>query len=190
MNNISFNISFSGGLGSAVSALVAHHHGLPFRLIFADTLMEDSDLYRFVSDVARTVGQEVVRLEGGRTPWDVVVRKWLDANSPRYEPLVLGMDWSEQDRIERAQRVWAPRPVVSLLSIFKVTRPTYAKWLADYGLKEPELYGMGFPAATRRENAIARQRRADIRMELEILRVITPEDKRRAALDRAMTRGR
>jgi hypothetical protein len=161
------NISFSGGLGSAVSVLAAHRHGIPFRLLFADTLMEDPDLYRFTNDVAKAVDCEVIRLVDGRTPWDVFedvrfigntrvarcssvlktkkVMEWLDANSPANEPLVLGMDWSEMDRIERARKVWAPRQVVSLLNQLKVTRPTYAKWLADYGIRQPSLYDAGFP---------------------------------------------
>ena len=161
------NISFSGGLGSAISVLAAHRYGVPFRLLFADTLAEDPDLYRFTSDVVQAVDGELIRLVDGRTPWDVfedrkfigntriaqcssilktdMVMEWLGANAEPDEPLVLGMDWSEQDRIDRAQRVWAPRPVVSLLNQFKITRPTYAKWLADYGLRQPSLYDAGFP---------------------------------------------
>lgn len=162
-----YNISFSGGLGSAVSALAAHKHGLEFRLIFADTLMEDPDLYRFIRDVADRVDHEVIWLTDGRTPWDVfedvkfigntrtahcstvlktnVVKDWLDANAEPDEPLVLGMDWSEMDRIERAQVRWEPRPVVSLLNQLKVYRPTYPKWLKDYDLRAPSLYDAGFP---------------------------------------------
>lgn len=164
---VMYNISFSGGIGSAVSALAAHRNGLPFRLIFSDVKMEDPDLYRFNSDVAEAVGQQIVVLTDGRDPWDVFedkryigntrvahcskvlktdrVMEWLDANTAPDEPLVLGMDWSEMDRIERAQRVWAPRQVVSLLIQLKVTRPTYSKWLADYGIRQPSLYDAGFP---------------------------------------------
>lgn len=162
-----YNISFSGGLGSAVSALAAHKHGLEFRLIFADVLQEDPDLYRFLHDVADKLDTPIVWLTDGRTPWDVfeavryigntrtahcsgtlktnVVKAWLDANTEPDEPLVLGMDWSEQDRIERAQATWGNRPVVSLLNQLKVYRPSYAQWLADYELKAPALYSLGFP---------------------------------------------
>ena len=162
-----FNISFSGGNGSAVSALIAHRNGLPFRLIFADTLMEDDDLYRFIRDVAGAVGKEIIWLKDGRDPWGVFedrkfigntrtahcseelktkpVRAWLEANTAADDPLVLGMDWSEMDRIERAQKKWLPRPVVSLLNEYKVYRPAYAKWLADYGIRPPNAYDHGFP---------------------------------------------
>jgi 3'-phosphoadenosine 5'-phosphosulfate sulfotransferase (PAPS reductase)/FAD synthetase len=63
MSETVYNISLSGGLGSAVSALAAHRNGLPFRLIFADTRMEDADLYRFVNDVASAVGALLVSAE-------------------------------------------------------------------------------------------------------------------------------
>ena len=100
-----YQISFSGGLGSGISALIAFEKGVDFNLIFADTLIEDEDLYRFNSDIARAVGKEIITLTDGRTPWDVFVDKrwignsrtahcstelktkpvkaWLDANSDR-----------------------------------------------------------------------------------------------------------
>ena len=68
---VTYQISFSGGMGSAVSALVAHEKGLEFNLIFADTLIEDEDLYRFNGDIARVTGKEIIHLKDGRTPWDV-----------------------------------------------------------------------------------------------------------------------
>lgn len=161
------NISLSGGHGSAVSALVAHHYGIPFRLIFADTLIEDGDLYRFNRDIAEAVGQEIITLVDGRTPWDVFkdkklvggsriapcsrilkteqVKKWLKANAEPDEPLVLGMDWSEMDRLERASKVWSPRPVVSLLNRFKVKRGDYKQWLQRYCVESPRLYKYGYP---------------------------------------------
>ena len=160
-------ISFSGGLGSAVSALVAHEQGLDFDLVFADTMIEDEDLYRFIEDVARAIGKEIVYLRDGRTPWDVFrdvryhgntrtahcsqvlktqqVRAWLDENTAPDDVLVLGMDWSESDRIERAQKVWAPRPVVSLLDQFEIVRSQYNDYLKRYDLKKPRLYALGFP---------------------------------------------
>jgi len=158
-------ISFSGGLGSAISAFVAHEQGLEFNLIFADTLIEDEDLYRFIKEVADAVSKRIIWLTDGRTPWDVYVdkrwigntrtahcstelktkqvRKWLDANAAPDDPLVLGMDWSEMDRIERAQKQW-DRPVISLLNQHKVYRPSYQDYLSRYGIAQPRLYGMGF----------------------------------------------
>lgn len=161
------HISFSGGLASAVTALLAREQGLLFTLLFADTLIEDEDLYRFVFDVARVVDAPVVRLCDGRTPWQVFrdkryhgnsrtahcsqvlktdqVAQWLADNASPDDPLVLGMDWSEQDRIDRAAERWAPRPVVSLLNQYGVYREQYPEWLERYGLRRPRLYDLGFP---------------------------------------------
>lgn len=161
-----YQISFSGGLGSGISALIAHENGLDFNLIFADTLIEDEDLYRFNRDIAEVCGVEFVHLVDGRTPWDVYVdnrwigntrtahcstelktkpvRKWLEENADPMDPLVLGMDWSEMDRIERAAKNWAPRPVVSLLNEFKVSRADYDAILNHHGIEKPRLYRLGW----------------------------------------------
>ena len=53
-------VSFSGGIGSAASALVAHENELEFQCVFADTLIEDEDLHRFMDDVARVIGKECI----------------------------------------------------------------------------------------------------------------------------------
>jgi hypothetical protein len=158
-------ISFSGGMGSAVSALVALEKGLDFNLIFADTLIEDEDLYRFNQDVASACGKEIVTLTDGRTPWDVYIDKrwignsrtahcstelktkpvkaWLAENAAPDDPLVLGMDMSELDRIERARARW-DRPVISLLVECKIYRPEFDLILNRHGIKKPRLYGMGY----------------------------------------------
>lgn len=207
---MTYQISFSGGLGSGISALIAYEQGLGFNLIFADTLIEDEDLYRFNVDIALAVSPEVsggerdhinallsqippvtkgesidkrrdaltalsaevmsavpnfVWLIDGRTPWDVYVdnrwignsrtahcstdlktkpiRGWLEANAQSSDPLVLGMDWSEMDRIERAQRNWN-RPVSSLLNEYSISRVDYGHILSRYGILRPRLYRMGY----------------------------------------------
>lgn len=161
-----YQISFSGGIGSGVTALLAHERGLDFNLIFADTLIEDADLYRFNKDIAKAVGKEIVHVVDGRTPWDVYVderyignsrtapcsyelktrpiRKWLKANADPSDPLVLGMDMSEQDRVDRAAENWSPRPVISLLRRFKVWRPEFDLVLNRYGIRKPRLYKLGY----------------------------------------------
>lgn len=161
-----YQISFSGGLGSGISALLAYEKGLDFNLIFADTLIEDEDLYRFNDDISQAVGKEIIHLKDGRTPWDVFIDRkwignsrtahcstelktkpvmaWLEENADPSDPLVLGMDMSEIDRIERAQENWAPRPVISLLNEFHVWRPEYDLILNRYGIRKPRLYGQGY----------------------------------------------
>lgn len=161
-----YQISFSGGLGSGVSALIAYENGLDFNLIFADTLIEDEDLYRFNADIARAVGKEIIVLTDGRTPWEVYidrkwigntrtahcstelkskpVKQWLKENSVMSDPLVLGMDWSELDRIERAQKSWGGRPVVSLLNEYSVDRSMYGDILKRHNIERPRLYDLGY----------------------------------------------
>lgn len=163
---MTYQISFSGGKASAVTALVALEHGLDFNLIFADTLIEDADLYRFNADVAKACGKEIIRLCDGRTPWGVFVKeryignsriapcsselktkpvmRWLEENAAPSDPLVLGMDWSEMDRIDRARNRWAPRPVVSLLNDLKVYRWQHEVILKRHGIEPPRLYARGF----------------------------------------------
>lgn len=163
---MTYQISFSGGMGSAVSALVAYENGLDFNLIFADTLIESPELHRFMGEVATACKKEIVHLTDGRTPWDVYIDKrwigntrtahcstelktkpvmaWLKENSKESDPLVLGMDWSEQDRIDRAAANWAPRPVVSLLNRYKITRPMFEPMLDKYGIKKSEQYKKGY----------------------------------------------
>jgi len=161
-----YQISFSGGMGSAVSAILALEHGLKFNLVFADTLIEDEDLYRFNDDIARACGKEVIHLTDGRTPWDVYVdnrwigntrtahcstelktkpvRKWLEENAQPDDPLVLGMDMSELDRLERASKQWTPRPVVSLINEYGLWRPQWPELLARHNVKPPRLYSLGY----------------------------------------------
>jgi len=162
---MTYQISFSGGMGSAISAIIAHEKGLDYNLIFADTGIEDEDLHRFIDDIARVCNKEIIKLVDGRTPWDVYVdkrwignsrtahcstelktkpiKKWLDENSEYNDPLVLGMDWSEMDRIERAQKNW-DRPVISLLNQYNVSRAEYDFILAKYRIRKPRLYKKGY----------------------------------------------
>lgn len=159
-------ISFSGGKGSAVSALLAHEMGLDFTLLFADTGIEDEDLHRFNADVASAVQRPIIRLCDGRTPWDVYidrkwigntrtahcstelkvkpVKDWLTENADASSPLVLGMGVEELDRIERAQQAWNPRPVISLLHQQRVYRHQYAGILKRHGIDAPRLYSQGY----------------------------------------------
>lgn len=161
-----YYISFSGGIGSAVSAIIAMENNLDFELLFADTLIEDEDLYRFNDDIAKAVGKEIITLTDGRTPWDVYedkkwigntrtahcsnelktkqVEKWLNENASGDYCLVLGMDWSEIDRIERAKKRWRNTEVKSLLNEFKVFRHDYETYLSKYGIEKPRLYRYGF----------------------------------------------
>ena len=158
-------ISFSGGLGSGISALVAHEKGLDFDLIFADTLIEDEDLYRFNDDIAKAIGKDITVLTDGRTPWEVFqdkrwignsrtahcstelktkpVKKYLKEHAKEGDVMALGMDWSEMDRIERAQKHW-DMPVVSILNDFNISRSEFDGILKRHNIEIPRLYKLGF----------------------------------------------
>lgn len=76
---------FSGGIGSFWAAMrVSEEYGVDdLTLLFADTRMEDEDLYRFLYDGARHVldnrMDKLVIIRDGRTPWDVfLTRSFLE----------------------------------------------------------------------------------------------------------------
>lgn len=163
-------IMYSGGVTSAaVGRRVADIHGTKgLVLLFADTLAEDEDLYRFNEDIARDIGVPITRVCDGRTPQQVgrdrrhigntqvancshllkqkVCRNWLEANcDPASTTLYVGIDWSEMHRLPGIVRNWAPWTVDAPL-----TRPPYAdkrQLIAELrarGIAEPRLYGLGF----------------------------------------------
>lgn len=159
-------ISCSGGVGSAVSAILAWENNLDFEMVFADTLIEDEDLYRFNRDIEKLIGKPMTILCDGRTPWDVFIDRKFIGNSrlahcsqelktkqvKKYLEgktgisLVLGMHLAEQDRIDIAVKEWSPVPVMSLLKHYKIHRPEHAQNIVrNYGIELPALYSFGFP---------------------------------------------
>lgn len=165
-------VMFSGGIGSwAAAKRVAQKYGTEdLILLFSDTLIEDEDLYRFLYEAAANVGGGFVKLCEGRTPWEVfhdvrylgnsrvdpcsrvlkreIADKWLRDNcDPSDTTVYVGIDWSEQHRIERlaalrAEQGWhyeAPMCAPPYLS-----KAMMLDWLKDEGIKPPRLYTMGF----------------------------------------------
>lgn len=157
-------ISLSGGLASAASAIIAAEAGIDYEMYFADTLIEDEDLYRFNDDVAAFLGKSIHKLVDGRTPWQVFVDRRYIGNSRKAQcslelktkqikralrgedrDLVLGMYLDEQDRLERAAAKWPDRKVRSLLIEHSYTPGDVAKLFSRVGIAQPRLYGLGFP---------------------------------------------
>jgi len=164
-------VMYSGGIGSwAAAKRVSEWYG-PDRvvLLFADTRMEDPDLYRFIEEGAEDIGAKLVKVAEGRDPWEVFkdkrflgnsridpcslilkrkfLRRWLE---DRYEPdevvVHLGIDIEEEHRFRRAQRYWEPYTMRAPL----IERPTIFKFqvremLKDAGIRIPRLYELGFP---------------------------------------------
>lgn len=164
-------VMYSGGVGSwAAAKLVAERHGTgSLTLLFADTLIEDADLYRFLRDGARNVGGRLVITAEGRTPWEVFrdrrflgnhrvdpcsqelkrdhLRKWLEQRcSPKWTVVYLGIDWTEEHRFHKARRYWAPWRVESpLLERTDLDKAGQLAWLKAEGVDPPRLYELGFP---------------------------------------------
>ncbi len=163
-------ISYSGGKASfAAAARVVETYGADaVTLIFADTLIEDEDLYRFLLDGQDALHCDLVWLRDGRTPWDVFrdrqyigntrvapcshelktkqVREWMEANcDPSNTVLHLGISWDEQERLPRAQRNWDKWSVDAPLCWEPLwTEKDVGECLERYGLRRPRLYDMGF----------------------------------------------
>ena len=64
-------IRFSGGIGSwgAARRVIGRFGVSDVVLLFADTLIEDEDTYRFLSDASSDLGVEITRICEGRDPW-------------------------------------------------------------------------------------------------------------------------
>lgn len=163
-------VMFSGGVGSwgAARRTVERHGPDDVILLFADTLIEDKDLYRYLDEAAADIGAPLVRLAEGRDPWQVffdgrflgntridpcsrvlkreLMRRWLEENhDPADTIVVLGFDWTEAHRFERAQPHWQPWTVEAPLC----EHPYLAKTdlidvLRERGIEPPRLYAMGF----------------------------------------------
>jgi hypothetical protein len=169
---VSHVVSFSGGVGSWYAARrVAEQFGTAdLHLLFADTKMEDEDLYRFLVEAAVNVGGTFLRIADGRTPWDVfhdrrflgnsqvdlcsrilkreLFRSYLEQNfDPADTVVYLGLDWTEAHRFERAGRYWAPWTAKApLCDPPYVDKDEIFREMSEvHGIRRPRLYDMGFP---------------------------------------------
>jgi hypothetical protein len=161
-------VMYSGGVGSWIAARRVVEWGFRPVLLFADTKMEDPDLYRFLDEGAQKIGAELVKIAEGRNPWEVffdvkligntradpcsfqlkrrLLRKWLEHHCDATDTWVhLGMDWTEDHRFERAKGYWEPWNVRAPLCEPPYLMPS-EKWkiLEEVGLEPPQLYKDGF----------------------------------------------
>lgn len=167
-------VNVSGGLTSyeALRRTIARHGRDAVRAVFADTRIEDADLYRFLDDIEAHLDIPIVRLADGRTPFEVwhaeraitlrgagggiapcsrilkreVIERWVRASfAPGSFTRVLGMDWSEGDRMERTRASYAPDPVwFPLAEKPYVDKCHIADQLERDGIAVPALYQTGF----------------------------------------------
>jgi len=168
-------VMFSGGAGSwAAARRVASEHGTGrLTLLFADTLIEDADLYRFLDEAAANVGGELVTIADGRTPWEVfrdvrflgntrvdpcsrvlkreILDRWLVDNCDPHDTVVyLGISWDEAHRLTRASARFAAKGWTCRAPLCEEPLPPMGTaWALDAlraaGIEPPRLYAMGFP---------------------------------------------
>jgi len=168
-------VNVSGGLTSfeALKRALAKHGKENVHAYFADTLVEDWDLYRFIMDQERYFGITIERVVDGRTPWQVMkdegyitlrtksgaevapCSKILKRDAidqivtARYAPgtytRVFGYEWSEIDRMNRLAASIAPD-----LAWFPLAEKPYvdkchiSNFLESIGIAVPRLYTLGF----------------------------------------------
>lgn len=165
-------VMFSGGIASwATAKRVAAQHGTDdLTLLFADTLMEDEDTYRFLAAAAANVGAPLVRLSDGRDIWQVfkdsrflgntridpcsrilkreIMRRWVDEHCDHRTTIYLGIDWTEQHRATRYERYWHPyRVECPLIEAPYVTKAGMLALAEAEGLPKQRLYELGFAHA-------------------------------------------
>lgn len=164
-------VMFSGGVGSWMTARrVKERFGTKgLILLFADTKIEDPDLYRFLGEATANIGGTFVKIEDGRTPFQVfhdvrflgnsridpcsrvlkreLMRKWLEDNcDPKATRCYLGIDWTEEHRFTKAKAFWKPWSVRSpLCDPPYIEKPQMIEMLQAEGIEPPRLYKLGFP---------------------------------------------
>lgn len=163
-------IFYSGGIGSysAAKRVIEQQGKEDVILLFTDTLIEDEDLYRFLSETVNDLGVEIVRIADGRTPFEVyrdvkflgnsriapcshklkqdVAKKWVTSNfSPDECILYLGIDWTEEHRTKAPRKNWHPyRVEFPMCDEPYNTKDEMLQDLEDVGIEVPRLYKMGF----------------------------------------------
>jgi hypothetical protein len=163
-------VMFSGGIGSwaAAKRVVQRFPSAVVTLLFADTRIEDADLYRFLDDAAVNVGARLVRIAEGRTPWEVfrdrkflgnsrvdlcsrvlkreVADYWLEQECDVGQTVVyVGIDWTEEHRYRRlAERKLPWRYEAPLCEPPYLTKNDLLVWARRERLVPPRLYALGF----------------------------------------------
>lgn len=161
MRNI---VALSGGLSSAWVALWAKEKIENPIFYFNDTKWEHEDLYRFLNDIETVLGVALKRDDDGRTPEEVFYDQSMLANNrvplcsrvlkaerlQKYvEPgdvVFFGIGTDEAHRALRIKPIYEKLGVYTRFPLIEenVTREQVKEKIAEVGIKEPELYGMGF----------------------------------------------
>ncbi len=163
MSEIKHVVSFSGGMGSFAEAksCVDKFGKDNVTLLFADTLMEDEDLYRFKDECVDFLKCELVTITEGRTPFEIFkdVRfmgnsmvdpcskllkrdpliKWFKKNyQPEDAHMHLGIDYSEEHRLVNVQKRMSP--YIYRSTLVEDGRIVHKGFSEQFGIKRPRLY--------------------------------------------------
>ena len=137
--------------------------------LFCDTKVEDADNYRFLNDCERVLGLRLHRVADGRTPWQVAhdehmipntrakicsrvlkhepAAAWLNEHAPN-ALIVVGIDWTEAERLPGIAAGHAPREVWAPLAEPPFQhKDDYNVVLRDLGVEPPRMYRYGYPHA-------------------------------------------
>jgi len=169
--SITHIVSYSGGLGSAITAdMVIKKYGVDnVILLFADTLVEDQDLYRFNNDLIGRLGCRFIRIAEGRTPWQVFndrryigntrvdpcsevlkrkfIKKWIFENfTPINCVIWIGIDSTEEHRLKPVivkNKPYVYRSILIENNVF-LTTEYKNRWCDINNIRIPRLYDYGF----------------------------------------------
>ena len=164
---------FSGGIGSwsAARRVKERKYVEDMTLLFADTLIEHPDTYRFLNEAAADIGCEFVRIADGRTPWQVfrdvkflgnsqadpcsrilkrdLLDKWIAANCDVDSTTVyIGIDWTEEHRYTRLRERKLPwKYEAPLCDPPYITKADAHDMASAAGIRKQTLYELGAPHA-------------------------------------------
>lgn len=166
-------VSFSGGVCSwfAARRTVDKYGPTNVTLLFADTKMEDEDLYRFLGDAEKDLGVPVTKVADGRNPWQVffdnrfmgnsqvdlcsrilkreLIDKWHASHcDPADTTIVIGLGPGEDNRLERFRAIMNAKGwqvVAPAMDPPHLTKDEMIQALLDRGIAPPALYEEGFP---------------------------------------------
>ena len=168
---VSHLVMFSGGASSwAAAKRVIERYGTEgVVLLFADTRIEDDDLYRFLDDAQVNLGVPLLRVMDGRNPWEVMRDRKIIGNSridpcsqilkrqlldrwrnvlgePEKTTVYVGLDWTEIHRVKQLEGRCLPwRYKSPMMESPYLTKLDILAWMKSEGLKPPRLYALGFP---------------------------------------------
>ncbi len=164
-------ISFSGGLSSAltVQRVLDKYGHKNTHIVFMDTLVEDEDNYRFMSECANKWGKQIIHLCEGRTPRQVAedekiipnqkiapctfklkinpFRRWLKNKAFEEVTIHIGYDVFEGHRCKPTRHNYESEGwQVDFPLLWKpIEYRNYSQVVRDdWGIEPPRTYSMGF----------------------------------------------